>query len=60
MKIYELESQCLDVLRSLVNKGSEVCNEFESTQDRTYSCKNCGYSQYIHLCKQVVELEENE
>lgn len=50
----------------LVNHGELVCKEFKPTLERNYSinkycdeyCYECGYSQYIHLCKELTELNK--
>lgn len=52
-----LERQCRQVLYNLVNRGCEVCGEFAAKPESTYFCETCGYSQYIHLVKQIIELE---
>ena len=53
--IYQIQDQCRKYLRSLVEFGELVCDSFEAEEERTYFCKKCGYTQYVHLCKQIVE-----
>lgn len=57
MTINQIQDDCKKVIRSLVNKGKLVCNSFQAKPDSTYFCDNCGYSQYIHLAKQIIEIE---
>ena len=55
MTIYQVQDECRKVVRALVDHGELVCDKFECLEESTYFCKRCGYSQYIHLCKQITE-----
>ena len=60
MNIYQVQDECRKVIRNLVNKGELVCNEFQAKPKSTYFCDRCGYSQYIHLCKQIKDSNINQ
>ena len=55
MTIYQVQDKCKIMIRSLVEKGELVCDKFQAKKESTYFCEKCGYSQYIHLCKEIVE-----
>jgi len=50
-----IKNECYEVIRSLVNHGEAVCDSFEARPESTYFCVKCGYSQYIHLAKQIAK-----
>lgn len=57
MTIYQVQDACRKTLRSLVEKGELVCNDFTAMAESSYFCERCSYSQYMHLCKQIVEAQ---
>ena len=57
MKFKDIQKECKQTVKALVNQGKEVCDEFQCEPERNYFCRICGYSQYIHLAKQISELE---
>jgi hypothetical protein len=59
MTTLELAKECGEILKSLTEHGKLVCKQFESELEKTYFCKNCGYSQYVHLCKKVIQVLSN-
>lgn len=56
--IEQIKKECNQVVNSLVNHGNEVCDNFQCEREKTYFCENCGYSQYIHLAKQIIKAEK--
>lgn len=45
-------------IESLVNKGKEVCAEFETDRISSYnsiSCNKCGYTADLHLLKAIYD-----
>ena len=57
MTIYQVQDACRKTLRSLVEKGELVCNDFTAMAESSYFCERYSYSQYTHLCKQIVEAQ---
>jgi hypothetical protein len=53
--IEKIREECKWTISALVQHGKLVCDEFQAKKESTYFCEKCGYSQYIHLCKQVAE-----
>lgn len=52
----EIVDEATNSVISLVEHGRLVCDNFQVEEERTYFCKRCGYSHYIHLCKKILKL----
>lgn len=58
MNIADIQLNCKNYMVGLVDKGVHICKSFSPRQDATLFCRHCGYSDYAHLCREIVEAEE--
>jgi len=52
----EIVDEAMNVVLSRTDGGNEICDKFEPSQQLINHCRNCAYTQYIHLCKKILKL----
>lgn len=58
MTVEQITKDCKQVINALVDNGKHICDDFQCRDETSYYCRTCGYSQYIHLAKQIVKAEK--
>lgn len=51
---FSIMDEATNTILSLNRGGRSVCGSFR-TGRQPYICNNCGYSEYVHLCKRLLK-----